>query len=130
MVIQEIKSSVKDLEILLWLLGDDWAYVINDITEGSAGNSRAERLPLQQDPELTRVVRMEEKISNKSNSAELFTLGILLSVIGLTAFDGVGAVELFEEDDEGEFVLQSERGESVFPLGRESGRFVWSRVKR
>jgi hypothetical protein len=23
-VIQEIKSSVKDLEILLWFLGDDW----------------------------------------------------------------------------------------------------------
>ena len=38
-VVQEIKSSVKDLEILLRLLGDDWIYVINDITEGSAGNS-------------------------------------------------------------------------------------------
>jgi hypothetical protein len=38
-VIQEIKSSVKDLEILLRLLGDDWTYVINDITEGTAGNS-------------------------------------------------------------------------------------------
>ena len=49
---------------------------------------------------------------------------------GFAAFDGIGAVELFEQDDEGEFVLQSERGESVFPLGRESGRFVWSRVKR
>lgn len=25
-VIQEIKSSVKDLEILLWFPGDDWTY--------------------------------------------------------------------------------------------------------
>jgi endonuclease/exonuclease/phosphatase family metal-dependent hydrolase len=37
--VQEIKSGVQDLEILMKLLGDGWAYLINDITEGTAGNS-------------------------------------------------------------------------------------------
>jgi endonuclease/exonuclease/phosphatase family metal-dependent hydrolase len=37
--IQEIKSGLQDLHILLRLLGDDWGYMVNDITEGSAGNS-------------------------------------------------------------------------------------------
>ena len=36
---------------------------------------------------------------------------------GFAAFDGIGAVELFEQDDEGEFVLQSERGESPDRVG-------------
>lgn len=34
-----------------------------------------------------------------------------LPVIGFAAFDGIDAVELFEEDDEGEFVLEGEGGE-------------------
>jgi endonuclease/exonuclease/phosphatase family metal-dependent hydrolase len=38
-VVQEVKGSLKDLYILDRLLGDDWAYLINDITEGDAGNS-------------------------------------------------------------------------------------------
>ncbi len=38
-VIQEIKSSLKDLQILLRLLGPDWKYLVNDITEGSSGNA-------------------------------------------------------------------------------------------
>lgn len=38
-IVQEIKSSMNDLEILMRLLGDDWSYVVNDITEGNAGNS-------------------------------------------------------------------------------------------
>jgi endonuclease/exonuclease/phosphatase family metal-dependent hydrolase len=37
--IQEIKSTMNDLQILLRLLGDDWGYLVNDITEGDAGNS-------------------------------------------------------------------------------------------
>ena len=37
--------------------------------------------------------------------------GSILAVVGLAAFDGVGAVELFEEDDEGELVLEGEGGE-------------------
>jgi len=37
--IQEVKSSLKDLNIILRLLGKDWAYQVNDITEGSSGNS-------------------------------------------------------------------------------------------
>jgi len=37
--IQEIKTSLRDLQILLRLLGPDWSYVINDITEGNKGNS-------------------------------------------------------------------------------------------
>lgn len=37
--IQEIKSTLKDLEIIMRLLGKDWAYLINDITEGRDGNS-------------------------------------------------------------------------------------------
>ncbi len=37
--IQEIKSTLHDLSILMRLLGDDWLYVVNDITEGTAGNS-------------------------------------------------------------------------------------------
>jgi hypothetical protein len=38
-VVQEIKSGLKDLEILMKLLGDDWGYLVNDITEGTDGNS-------------------------------------------------------------------------------------------
>jgi endonuclease/exonuclease/phosphatase family metal-dependent hydrolase len=38
-VVQEIKSTLKDLYLLQRLLGDDWAYLINDITEGTDGNS-------------------------------------------------------------------------------------------
>ncbi len=37
--VQEIKSSLDDLNIILRLLGDGWGYLVNDITEGSAGNS-------------------------------------------------------------------------------------------
>jgi len=37
--IQEIKSTLNDLQIILRLLGDDWGYLVNDITEGTAGNS-------------------------------------------------------------------------------------------
>jgi len=37
--VQEIKSSLHDLNILLRLLGKDWGYLVNDITEGGAGNS-------------------------------------------------------------------------------------------
>ncbi|WP_394750915.1 endonuclease/exonuclease/phosphatase family protein [Spongiimicrobium salis] len=36
--IQEIKSSLKDLEIVMRILGSDWSYVITDITEGTDGN--------------------------------------------------------------------------------------------
>lgn len=37
--IQEIKSTLDDLNIIMRLLGSDWEYMINDITEGSAGNA-------------------------------------------------------------------------------------------
>jgi len=37
--VQEIKSGLEDLHIILRLLGDNWGYVVNDITEGDAGNS-------------------------------------------------------------------------------------------
>jgi endonuclease/exonuclease/phosphatase family metal-dependent hydrolase len=38
-IVQEVKSGLKDLQILMQLLGPDWSYLINDITEGEAGNS-------------------------------------------------------------------------------------------
>lgn len=38
-VIQEVKSTLKDLYIVMRILGKDWNYIINDITEGTAGNS-------------------------------------------------------------------------------------------
>jgi len=37
--VQEVKTGLKDLEILMKLLGKDWSYLINDITEGRDGNS-------------------------------------------------------------------------------------------
>lgn len=37
--VQEIKSGLKDLDIILRLLGPDWSYLVNDITEGQDGNS-------------------------------------------------------------------------------------------
>lgn len=37
--IQEVKSTLEDLEIIMRLLGPDWSYLVNDITEGDAGNS-------------------------------------------------------------------------------------------
>lgn len=39
MVVQEIKSTLKDLQIVMRLLGDDWRFLVNDITSGDAGNS-------------------------------------------------------------------------------------------
>ncbi|MHC4471925.1 MAG: endonuclease/exonuclease/phosphatase family protein [Planctomycetota bacterium] len=38
-VVQEIKTSLKDLKILMKLLGDDWRYLVNDITDGVDGNN-------------------------------------------------------------------------------------------
>jgi len=37
--IQEIKSTLEDLHIILRLLAGDWSYIVNDITEGTDGNS-------------------------------------------------------------------------------------------
>jgi hypothetical protein len=39
LAIQEIKSGLEDLRIIIRLLGPDWGYLVNDITEGTAGNS-------------------------------------------------------------------------------------------
>lgn len=36
--VQEVKSTLKDLDIVIRLLGDDWKYIINDVTEGPEGN--------------------------------------------------------------------------------------------
>ena len=36
--IQEIKTSLDDLNIIMRILGKDWAYLVNDITEGQSGN--------------------------------------------------------------------------------------------
>ena len=38
-VIQEVKSTLRDLQILMRLLGSEWEYVVNDITSGVDGNS-------------------------------------------------------------------------------------------
>lgn len=38
-VVQEVKTGLQDLYLLMQLLGDDWSYLINDITEGDSGNS-------------------------------------------------------------------------------------------
>ena len=37
-VIQEVRRSIKELQILSNILGDDWCYIINDVTEGKPGN--------------------------------------------------------------------------------------------
>ncbi|MCB0427457.1 MAG: hypothetical protein KDD16_09160, partial [Mangrovimonas sp.] len=37
--VQEIKSGLDDLNILMRLLGSNWSYTITDITEGDDGNS-------------------------------------------------------------------------------------------
>jgi len=37
-VIQEVKTALHDLHIILRLLGEDWEYMINDMTEGKDGN--------------------------------------------------------------------------------------------
>ncbi len=38
-VVQEIKSTLKGLNIVMRILGSDWDYLINDITDGVDGNS-------------------------------------------------------------------------------------------
>ena len=49
----------------------------------------------------------------------------LSAVVGFAAFDGVDAVDLFEEDDESEFVLEGERAEGPdFLRGGAEGRAV------
>lgn len=37
--VQEVKSGLEDLHIIMQLLGKNWEYIINDITEGKDGNS-------------------------------------------------------------------------------------------
>jgi len=37
--VQEVKSTLKDLDIVMRLLGSKWDYIVNDITEGVDGNS-------------------------------------------------------------------------------------------
>lgn len=36
--VQEVKKGLKDLDILMKLLGKDWKYLMTDVTEGNAGN--------------------------------------------------------------------------------------------
>jgi len=38
-VIQEVRRSIRELQILSNILGDNWTYIINDVTEGNEGNS-------------------------------------------------------------------------------------------
>jgi endonuclease/exonuclease/phosphatase family metal-dependent hydrolase len=38
-VVQEIQTTLHDLKIIAQLLGNDWEYMINDMTEGDDGNS-------------------------------------------------------------------------------------------
>ena len=38
-IIQEVRRSIKELQILSNILGDSWTYIINDVTEGNQGNS-------------------------------------------------------------------------------------------
>ncbi len=37
--VQEVKKTLDDLKIIMRLLGSDWDYIVNDITEGNKGNS-------------------------------------------------------------------------------------------
>jgi endonuclease/exonuclease/phosphatase family metal-dependent hydrolase len=37
--VQEVKSTLKDLDIVMRILGSDWEYLVNDITDGNSGNS-------------------------------------------------------------------------------------------
>lgn len=37
--VQEVKSTMKDLHIVMRILGADWDYLVNDITDGQDGNS-------------------------------------------------------------------------------------------
>ena len=37
--VQEVKSTLKDLDIVMRILGGKWDYIVNDITEGGQGNS-------------------------------------------------------------------------------------------
>lgn len=37
--VQEVKSTLKDLDIVMRILGGDWGYLVNDITDGNSGNS-------------------------------------------------------------------------------------------
>ena len=39
MAVQEIKSTMKDLHIIMRILGSEWDYIVNDITDGTDGNS-------------------------------------------------------------------------------------------
>ena len=38
-VVQEVRRSIRELKILANILGENWAYMINDVTEGDEGNS-------------------------------------------------------------------------------------------
>jgi len=38
-VVQEVRRSITELKILTNILGENWAYMINDVTEGDEGNS-------------------------------------------------------------------------------------------
>ncbi|QQA43163.1 endonuclease/exonuclease/phosphatase family protein [Pelagovum pacificum] len=37
--VQEVKSTLKDLDLVMRILGSDWRYMVNDITDGADGNS-------------------------------------------------------------------------------------------
>ena len=37
--VQEVKSGMADLELLMRILGSDWDFIVNDITNGNDGNS-------------------------------------------------------------------------------------------
>ncbi len=43
-VIQEVRRSIKELKIIANILGEYWAYIINDVTEGFEGNGERSAL--------------------------------------------------------------------------------------
>ncbi len=73
--IQEIKSHLTDLNIVMRLLGRDWAYMVNDITEGYKGNSeRSAYLYNKKSVELSGVageIVLWEKLTENSDIKQL-----------------------------------------------------------
>jgi endonuclease/exonuclease/phosphatase family metal-dependent hydrolase len=116
--IQEIKSHLYDLNIIMNLLGDNWAYMVNDITEGSKGNSeRSAYLFNKKRVQLTGVageIVLSEKITESSNIKQLkrtpFITGFkagwkLFSLINLHLHPGEGSGNIEYRKKEVELLL-------------------------
>jgi endonuclease/exonuclease/phosphatase family metal-dependent hydrolase len=117
--LQEVKSTLHDLNLVLKLLGDNWGFFMNAITEGAAGNSersvyifnrnRVEMTGLAGDIVLWEELTQNSSIKQLKRSPFLtaFQAGIEFSLINLHLHPGNTSSDVLRRREEVTLLLQA-----------------------